>query len=101
MNNYKSNNTNRTALQKAVAMRYRPGADEAPVVVAKGKGGTAENIIQLAKEHQIPIQEDPSLVEVLSQIDLNRQIPEELYQVVAEVMAFMYRVDKKVSGLDE
>lgn len=83
-------------VKKAVAMRYKPdGGDDAPVVVAKGRGNVAENILKLAKDHHIPVQEDPSLVEVLSQIDLNRQIPPELYQVAAEVLAFVYQADQK------
>ncbi|MBO8171047.1 MAG: EscU/YscU/HrcU family type III secretion system export apparatus switch protein [Bacillaceae bacterium] len=85
----------RADIKRAVAMRYNPGEDEAPVVVGKGKGHVAQKILHLAEEHNIPVQEDPSLVEVLSQIDLNRQIPPELYQVVAEVMAFIYRADQK------
>jgi flagellar biosynthesis protein len=80
--------------KKAVALRYRAEMAEAPKVVAKGKGFVAENILQRAKEHQIPIQEDPSLVEMLSKLDVNQQIPPELYQVVAEILAFVYRMDK-------
>ncbi|NGQ93915.1 EscU/YscU/HrcU family type III secretion system export apparatus switch protein [Brevibacillus sp. SYP-B805] len=80
--------------KQAVALRYRAGAEEAPRVVAKGSGYVAETIIKQAKEHCIPIQEDPSLVEVLGKLDLNQQIPPELYQVVAEILAFVYRLDK-------
>ncbi|SFJ09907.1 flagellar biosynthesis protein [Brevibacillus centrosporus] len=67
---------------------------EAPKVVAKGKGYVAENMLKTAKEHDIPVQEDPSLVEVLGKLDLDQQIPPELYQVVAEILAFVYRLDK-------
>ena len=52
------------------------------------------------KNHDIPIQEDPSLVELLSQINLNQQIPEELFKVVAEVFAFIYRLDRQASKKD-
>lgn len=55
-----------------------------------------ERIIEMAREHRVPIQEDPSLVEILSKMELNEQIPEELYGVVAEVLAFVYRVDERV-----
>ncbi|CAJ1002204.1 MULTISPECIES: EscU/YscU/HrcU family type III secretion system export apparatus switch protein [Bacillales] len=80
--------------KQAVALRYQAKTMEAPVVVAKGKGYVADNILKTAKEHGIPVQEDPSLVEVLGKLDLNQQIPPELYQVVAEVLAFVYRLDK-------
>ncbi|MGD8190182.1 EscU/YscU/HrcU family type III secretion system export apparatus switch protein [Brevibacillus ginsengisoli] len=80
--------------KQAVALRYQAGSQEAPTVVAKGKGYIAENILQKAKENRIPIQEDPSLVEVLSKLDIDQQIPPELYQVVAEILAFVYRLDR-------
>ncbi len=81
--------------EQAVALRYEPSEHEAPVLVAKGKGLVARNIIDKAKEHGIPIQEDASLVEVLSKLELNQQIPPELYQLVAEVLSFVYRTDRK------
>ncbi|HZG16464.1 MAG TPA: EscU/YscU/HrcU family type III secretion system export apparatus switch protein [Candidatus Bathyarchaeia archaeon] len=80
--------------KQAVALRYQGGTMEAPIVTAKGKGLVAENIIKQAQDNRIPIQEDPSLVEVLGKLDLNQQIPPELYQVVAEILAFVYRLDK-------
>jgi flagellar biosynthesis protein len=91
MNNASDANMKR---KQAVALRYQAKTMEAPVVVAKGKGYVAENILKTAKENGIPVQEDPSLVEVLGKLDLNQQIPPELYQVVAEVLAFVYRLDK-------
>ncbi|MBO8162410.1 MAG: EscU/YscU/HrcU family type III secretion system export apparatus switch protein [Brevibacillus sp.] len=96
----KSTQAEETKRKQAVALRYQAGVTDAPTVVAKGKGYVAENILQKAKEHQIPIQEDPSLVEVLGKLDLNQQIPPELYQVVAEILAFVYRLDKR-GPLDE
>lgn len=81
--------------KQAVALRYQAGVAEAPSVVAKGKGFIAENILQKAKEHRIPIQEDPSLVELLGKLDIDQQIPPELYQVVAEILAFIYRMDRE------
>jgi flagellar biosynthesis protein len=81
--------------KSAVALGYNAGSMDAPQVMAKGKGLVAEQIIEEAKNHDIPIQEDPSLVEVLSQLELNERIPEELYQAVAEVFSFVYRLDKK------
>jgi|WetSurMetagenome_2_1015567.scaffolds.fasta_scaffold00292_3 flagellar biosynthesis protein len=81
--------------KKAAALRYKLGKDTAPKVVAKGSGNIAEKILELAKEHKIPLREDPQLVEVLSTIDLNSEIPPELYKAVAEVLAFIYRMTKK------
>ncbi|WP_400163423.1 EscU/YscU/HrcU family type III secretion system export apparatus switch protein [Brevibacillus sp. TJ4] len=80
--------------KQAVALKYQAGTMEAPKVVAKGKGYIADNILKTAREHDIPVQEDPSLVEVLGKLDLNQQIPPELYQVVAEILSFVYRLDK-------
>jgi flagellar biosynthesis protein len=82
--------------KKAVALAYKPDQHEAPVVLAKGRGITAKKIMEKAQEHGIPIQEDQSLVEVLSQLDLDQQIPAELYQLVAEVLSFIYKADKKL-----
>ena len=81
--------------KEAIALTYKPGHLDAPTVVAKGKGKIAENILEKAKEHAVPIQEDASLVELLGKLDINQSIPEELYQAVAEVFAFVYRVDKE------
>lgn len=82
--------------KKVAALRYDSQKDESPRVVAKGRGKVADNILQTAKEYGIPVQEDPTLVELLSKLELNRTIPEELYQAVAEVMAFIYKVDRQV-----
>ncbi|WP_044893785.1 FlhB-like flagellar biosynthesis protein [Bacillus alveayuensis] len=84
-------------VKQAIALTYRPDKDEAPIVTAKGKGYVAEKIIEMAKEHQVPIQEDASLVELLSKLRINETIPEELYQVVAEIFAFVYRVEKRLT----
>ncbi|AOZ94203.1 FhlB domain-containing protein [Paenibacillus crassostreae] len=79
--------------KRAVALKYTPGESDAPVVVAKGRGRLAETILERAKEHGVPVQEDAALVEVLSQLDLDQQIPAELYQLVAEVLSYIYRTD--------
>lgn len=84
-----------TSLKKAVALRYKPEMEDAPTVVAKGKGRIAEKILDGAREHNVPIQEDASLVEVLSQLDLEEQIPPELYGLVAEVLSFIYASEQK------
>ncbi|MFT8871377.1 MAG: EscU/YscU/HrcU family type III secretion system export apparatus switch protein [Sporolactobacillus sp.] len=80
--------------EKAVALRYEQGKDQAPVVQAKGEGLLAERIIEVAKACQIPIQQDADLVAMLSQLDLNQMIPPELYGAVAEIFAFIYQIDR-------
>ena len=81
----------RALIRKAVALRYRSGQDEAPKVAAKGQGRLADKIMALAREHGIPIKEDPDLVEVLARLEVDQEIPAELYMVVAEILAFVYR----------
>ncbi|THF81282.1 EscU/YscU/HrcU family type III secretion system export apparatus switch protein [Cohnella fermenti] len=81
--------------RKAVALKYSPERGAAPVVVAKGQGVIAEEIVRKAKENGVPIQEDTSLVEVLSKLDLEQEIPPELYRLVAEVLSFVYRTDRR------
>ena len=78
---------------QAVALKYVPALDNAPRVVAKGKGKTAEKIIEIARDHNIYIQNDPDLVEVLSHLDIREQIPPEIYVVVAELLAFVYSLN--------
>lgn len=84
---------------QAVALSYDASIHSAPKVVAKGKGNVAANIIEKAKEHRVPIQEDSSLVELLSQLQINETIPEQLYAAVAEVFAFIYHVDREHANL--
>ncbi len=76
---------------RAAALRYRRGEDRAPVLVAAGRGLVAERILEIAREEGIPIHQDHALVDVLSRLDLEQEIPPELYLVVAEVLAFIYR----------
>lgn len=82
-------------VKRAIALGYEDGKDDAPKVVATGQGFIAEQILEIAKQHQLPIREDPILAEALSQVDLDKAIPPELYAVVAEVFAFVYRVKQK------
>ncbi|RUS46388.1 EscU/YscU/HrcU family type III secretion system export apparatus switch protein [Cohnella sp. AR92] len=89
------NGANLTPPRKAVALKYSPERGAAPVVVAKGQGVIAEEIVKKAKENGVPIQEDNSLVEVLSKLDLEQEIPPELYKLVAEVLSFVYRTDRR------
>lgn len=87
-----------TAMQKkAVALRYDPQEDSVPILIAKGKGYLAERIIAIAKEHGIHVQEDPNLVELLMGLEIEDAIPPQLYQVVARVLALVYRVNKELA----
>jgi flagellar biosynthesis protein len=72
----------------AIALRWEGSG--APRVTAKGRGEVAKRILELAAKHAVPLREDPALVEVLSLVDLGREIPAPLYQAVAEVIAFAY-----------
>ncbi len=84
--------------RKAVALKYERGRDAAPKVTAKGRGAVADKILALAREHGIPIEKDTTLMEALYRLDLNEQIPEELYQIVAEILAFIYRMNALKKG---
>ena len=80
--------------EKAVALKYERGKDPAPKVTAKGRGAVAERILALAKENNIPIRQDKTLLDALYKLDINEEIPEELYRVIAEVLAFVYRMNR-------
>lgn len=82
--------------QLAVALRYIREKEDAPRVIAKGRGVIAEQIIKKALEHNIPIHRDIDLVEVLIKLDLGELIPPELYKVVAEILAYIYRMNLMV-----
>ncbi|MDR1481862.1 MAG: EscU/YscU/HrcU family type III secretion system export apparatus switch protein [Synergistaceae bacterium] len=80
---------------KAAALQYEIGADRAPKVIAKGENFIAEKIIEAAIEAEIPIVEDAALVSALLVLELGEEIPTELYQSVAKILAFLYKLDKK------
>jgi flagellar biosynthesis protein len=80
---------------KAVALGYDIKKDDAPRVLASGKGKIAKEIISIAKKNGIPIQDDPILTVALMEIDINKTIPPELYRVVAEVLSYIYRIQRK------
>jgi len=82
---------------RAVALRYEPDKDAAPVLIAKGKGYVAERIIALAREHGIHVHPDPALVELLMEVELAEVIPPQLYQVVARILAMVYRVNRELA----
>ena len=78
-------------------MEYDRGRLPAPVVTASGRGEVAERILAVAREHRVPICDDPQLAEMLSTLDLGQVIPPELYTVVAEVFAWVYHLEKVMS----
>lgn len=81
---------------KAVALKYEKEKDAAPRIVAKGRGFVAQKIIETARAHGVPLYEDKNLVQVLEALDLETEIPAELYRAVAEVLAFIYRLNGRM-----
>ncbi|MFH1077612.1 MAG: EscU/YscU/HrcU family type III secretion system export apparatus switch protein [Pseudomonadota bacterium] len=81
--------------KKAVALRYDPNEDRAPKITAKGEGLIAERIIELARQYDIPVKDDPDLIEVLSNLDIKQEIPTDIYIAVAELLAFVYSLNKR------
>ena len=84
-----------TLIEKAVAILYDDSKNTAPQVIASGKGLIARKIIETAREAGIHIQEDPNLIELLAKIPIGKEIPVELYQTVAEMLAFVYQINTK------
>ncbi|MDB5083235.1 MAG: FlhB protein [Bacilli bacterium] len=85
--------------RKATALGYQANTDRAPRVLALGKGQTADRIIETAKANGIPIHEDAALVETLVTLDIGQEIPPELYQVVAEILVFVKRLEDRYTGV--
>ena len=82
--------------QRAVALQYdASNRSAAPKVLAKGQGGVAERILDLARIKGIPLYRDPELVEVLGQLDVGTQIEPDLYKAVAQVLIFIYKMNQK------
>lgn len=79
----------------AAALQYDQDKDKAPRITAKGKGLIAEKIIELAHENGIPIQQDPGLVQILCKLDIDEEIPVELYRAIAELLAFVYSINER------
>lgn len=82
-------------MKEAVALRYDKEKEGAPRVVAKGQGQTAENIIKIAELHKLPIRKDEDLIELLSKVEIDKEVPEALYKAVAEIFSFIYKMTKK------
>ena len=88
----------RPALTKAAALKYSADKQAAPTLTAKGRGLVAEKIIEVAKAHGIAIQQDADLVNILETVDLDDEIPLEVYAVVAEIFAYLYRTGQARKG---
>lgn len=81
-------------VKKAVALKYDMDVDNAPRVIASGEGKIAEKILQKAKEENIPVKKDQDLVEILAHLNIGDEIPPELYKVIAEILSFIYQLEK-------
>ena len=82
--------------QQAIALSYQQSNNTAPKVIAKGSGFVADKILATAKEHAVPIYQNKTLVSMLMAVELDREIPPELYQAVAEILAYIYRIDQNI-----
>ena len=78
--------------EKAVALRYDKEQEKAPRVLAKGEGETAKNIIKIAQLHKLPIKKDADLIELLSKVEIDKEVPQELYKAVAELFSYIYKI---------
>ncbi len=86
--------TNIAPQRKAVALKYEAERDLAPKVIAKGRGHVAEHILETAQKNSVPVYQDKTLVNMLMALEIDREIPPELYKAIAEVMAYVYKMDK-------
>ncbi|QJW45353.1 flagellar biosynthesis [bacterium BFN5] len=84
--------------QQAIALTYDIAKNAAPKVVAKGTGHLAEQILAAAHKNAVPVYQNKTLTGMLMAIDLDREIPPELYRVVAEVLAYVYRIDQRLGN---
>ena len=80
----------------AVALSYNREQDDAPKEAASGRGDVAERILEAAREAGVPVREDPDLLEILARVPVGEEIPPELYQAVAEILAFIYRMNAEM-----
>ena len=87
-----SNNKTKTS---AISIQYKKDENSAPKVTAKGQGWVAEKIIAMAEKQNIPIKSDKDLITLLEKIDVGQEIPESLYKIVAELLAWVYNLNKE------
>jgi flagellar biosynthesis protein len=81
--------------KRAAALRFDPAAADAPKVVAVGAGMIAERIVEIAREHGVPVHEEPALAEALSRLELEQEIPPDLFAAVAEILVWAYRLEAR------
>ncbi len=86
-------NKDNSKIKKTVALKYDQRRDNAPKIIASGKGSIAEKIIKKARKENIPIKEDKDVVQVLAELNIGEEIPEELYTVIAEILSFLYELE--------
>ena len=82
---------------EAVALRYDRNKEDSPRVVAKGKGFVAHQLLAIARRHAVPVYQNQSVTQLLMAVELDREIPPELYQAVANILAYVYRLDGKAA----
>lgn len=87
--------------EKAVAIRYDTEQEQAPRVLAKGEGESAKNIIKIAQLHKLPIKKDADLIELLSKVEIDKEVPQELYKAVAELFSYIYKITNTIEGKKE
>lgn len=92
--------TKKNKVKQAIALEYNP-AEDAPKVIASGKGVLAERIIEKAQENDVPIHRDDKLADTLSRLEIGDMIPPELYEVVAEILIFVDSMDKLRSKIKQ
>jgi flagellar biosynthesis protein len=80
--------------KSAIAIRYDVDQDKAPLIIASGRGAVADEILRIAEDNKIPLYEDPELAKLLAKLELDTEIPAELYTLVAEVLFFVYKLDR-------
>ncbi len=78
----------------AIAVRYDVELDKAPLILASGRGAVADEILRIADENKIPLYENRDLANMLAKLEIDTEIPSQLYVLVAEVLFFVYRLDK-------
>ncbi len=87
----------RNPVPEAVAIRYDRERENAPRVVAKGRGTIAQQLMAIAKKHAVPVYQNQTVTQLLMAVELDREIPPELYQAVANVLAYVYRLDGRAA----
>jgi flagellar biosynthesis protein len=92
--------THRDGPRRAIALRYERASEEAPRVVAHGQGLVAQTILDFARAHGVPVHQDADMVELLSACELGSEISPELYEVVAQLLAFLYRTNEHLRGAE-